>query len=111
MRQVGQQQVTAFQNAMAQVQRPCGDGRVAKGNGRRRSTDNSGRHLLQNSRSSNSDNGGNSNDAVGILQLFLPALDLSRGPRPICARCLVCTMQISCLGCNCQVPWLSLQAG
>lgn len=62
MRQVGQQQVVAFQNAMAQVQRPCGDGRISKAS--KKKADSGKRHLLQQPKNSNSNNV-NSNDPVG----------------------------------------------
>nr|QOL01132.1 putative extracellular protein CSOL_056 [Pseudococcomyxa simplex] len=56
---VGQQQVVAFQNAMAQVQRPCGDGRTSKAS--KKKADSGKRHLLQQTKNSNSNNV-NSND-------------------------------------------------
>lgn len=52
--QVGQQQVIAFQNAMAQVQRPCGEGRISKAS--KKKADSGKRHLLQSSKSNNNNN-------------------------------------------------------
>ena len=63
--QVGQQQVIAFQNALAQVQRPCGDGRISKA--RKKTTGNGGKRLLL-----QNNNSQNSNDAVGPGLLYQP---------------------------------------
>ncbi|EIE20510.1 carbonic anhydrase [Coccomyxa subellipsoidea C-169] len=66
---VGQQQVIAFQNAMAQIQRPCGEGRISKAS--KKKADSGKRHLLQSSKSNNNNNNDNidtsSNDAVCVV--------------------------------------------
>ncbi len=87
-RQVGQQQVIAFQNALAQVQRPCGDGRISKTSTKKKANSNSGKRLLlQNNRNDDSQN---SNDAVGAVIVnasSLPGVSLRKVLRIAAAMC------------------------
>ncbi|BDA50610.1 probable carbonic anhydrase at C-terminar half [Coccomyxa sp. Obi] len=66
--QVGQQQVIAFQNALAQVQRPCGDGRISKTTTKKKASSNSGKRLLlQNNKNDNSQNSNDASNAASCL--------------------------------------------